>query len=210
MEGRPVVINTIEPNSKSEEEKEYLVEHIIKKRIKKGKVEYLLKWKGYSDKYNSWEPKRNLNCEELIEEFEKKLIEKIRELKKKPKRSCKRKLSNSTIENNKSIAGHSKKQKKVFPQSDLMVKKSENVYDGDDKDTKSEALEMKHTNNINVKLPEKVPEKILGTIGINGPLMFLMKWEGTEEADFILAKEANILYPQIVIKFYEERLHWHG
>ena len=43
-----------------QEEEEYVVEKIIKKRIKNGKTEYYLKWVGYSDDDNTWEPKENL------------------------------------------------------------------------------------------------------------------------------------------------------
>ncbi|KAE9525614.1 hypothetical protein AGLY_014141 [Aphis glycines] len=56
--------------------------------------------------------------------------------------------------------------------------------------------------------PEKVPDKILGATDSSGKLMFLLKWKDTEEADLILADEANLMFPQIVIKYYQERLQW--
>jgi chromobox protein 1 len=59
-------------------EEEYIVERIISKRVSKsGKVEYLLKWKDYSDDENTWEPRENLGCKEMINECEKGLTEKL-------------------------------------------------------------------------------------------------------------------------------------
>ncbi len=59
-------------NNHSEDYKEYEVEKIIKHRKNKktGKIEYFIKWKGYSDKFNSWEPENNLeHCQAILKEF---------------------------------------------------------------------------------------------------------------------------------------------
>ncbi|KAG6547139.1 hypothetical protein Mapa_011391 [Marchantia paleacea] len=48
------------------------VESIKKKRVRKGKVEMLIKWKGWSEKANTWEPYENVAmCTDILEEFEK-------------------------------------------------------------------------------------------------------------------------------------------
>lgn len=49
----------------------YKVEKIVAKRFRHGRFEYLIKWKGYSNAENTWEPKENILSPGLLEEFEK-------------------------------------------------------------------------------------------------------------------------------------------
>ncbi|KAL6701373.1 hypothetical protein J3F84DRAFT_354627 [Trichoderma pleuroticola] len=54
---------------------EWEVEKIVDSRIEEETLEHFfrVKWKGFSDKDNTWEPKKNLaNCKGLVEAYEKK------------------------------------------------------------------------------------------------------------------------------------------
>ncbi|CAG9561238.1 unnamed protein product [Danaus chrysippus] len=54
----------------ADEEAEYEVERILEVHHKKnGSREFLIHWKGWSSKFDSWEPEANLNCPELIKRF---------------------------------------------------------------------------------------------------------------------------------------------
>merc|ERR1712233_270018 len=116
---------------------------ILERRVKKGKTEYLIKWKGYdNEEDNTWEPQENLDCEDKIQDFEKQKKEK------------------------------------------------------DDNKPRGFARGL-------------TAERIIGATNDPGELFFLIKWKGSDEADLVPAKEANVKIPQIVIKFYEERLNWY-
>src|SRR5487761_1155848 len=50
---------------------EWEVEDILDSRVRRRKTQYLVKWKGYSDAHNSWEPKEHLHAPELLSTYHK-------------------------------------------------------------------------------------------------------------------------------------------
>ncbi|KAF8792093.1 chromobox protein homolog 1-like [Argiope bruennichi] len=158
-----------EPEVPADEPEEFIVEKILDKRIVAGKTEYFLKWQGYPDSENTWEPEENLDCPEIIEEFEKNWNKKRKESSEK-----KRKLNGA----------------EQGTEAPAKKKSEEEKPRGFDRQLE--------------------PERIIGATDNGGELMFLIKWKGCDEADLVPSKTANVKCPQIVIKFYEERLIWHS
>jgi len=51
------------------EEENYEVEKVVDDKTEKGKKFYLVKWKGYSDADNTWEPESSLSCPDLVAKY---------------------------------------------------------------------------------------------------------------------------------------------
>lgn len=321
--------HTVKTNDNPEKIVElYSVEKIINKRIHKGKIQYFLKWKDYDKDYNTWEPVENLDCEEMIEEFEEKWKLKLQDLqlKIKLKQSGKRSLFTSSCDlkensstkqrkvettqkfgakaNEKTFMPKNLEKKETLPKADnkifdvkkskkneslLKTKINKNTYVNKNLEQK-ETLKKKVNEKIFVDKKEeteylivepevkvdkmfvanksmekdmppkpiaksdekifipinseeiktplhpmgisekkvndvikskenniitplnsytgKVPYKIIGATKKDGQLMFLFRWLNDDSGDLVLISEANIKFPQTVIKFYEERFTW--
>jgi hypothetical protein len=53
--------------------KEYEVQKVTDVRIRKGKQEFLVKWKGYGADENTWEPYSNLKDNQQFKSYQKKM-----------------------------------------------------------------------------------------------------------------------------------------
>ncbi|KAG9345173.1 hypothetical protein JZ751_009716 [Albula glossodonta] len=161
---------------------EFVVEKIIHRRVTNGRVEYYLKWKGFTDADNTWEPEDNLDCPELIEEF----------------------LKGFTIKNeNEGVdqspsdtPGHLEDSAEISTLHELsqIEKQESEVMDPGERDAGLPAG----------LLGQLEPERIIGSTDRQGELM-----KGTEEVALLSAREASARCPQVVIAFYEEKLTWH-
>lgn len=182
-------------NRKAEETtvvQEFAVEKIIRRRVNDGKVEYYLKWKGFTDAENTWEPEDNLDCPELIEEF----------------------LRNMAVSG--------EREKEDSPSLGPVLQPKEELTELDADTAHQQLCQSGQTDNETGRpgnhdmapgadpstSPE--PESIIGSTDRNGELMFLIKWKGTDDVALLSAREASARWPQMVIGFYEDKLTWHA
>jgi len=161
---------------------EYVVEKILDHRVTEaGKKEYLLKWKGYSDDDNTWEPCENLNCTKLMDSYENKML-KIQ--KRKEEKEMKAIAARIAVSH-----GEGKQIKRKI--------------EGKEEKKKSNANKKRRKSQI----PDGyVSEQLLGATKVEGEIYFLVKWKGHNKAELVPAIDVNIAFPQQVIAFYQARV----
>lgn len=224
---------------------EFVVDKILDRRIRRGKKEYFIKWKDYGDDDDTWEPEENLDCQDLIKQFEKnhpKEDENTAAAKprsKSRKSATKRSLVDESSDSE-PVAKVSRSSSSGFTsaakgsgRSTSPLVQANDTKSGKSKGTKGGKGKSNQGMNFKVNISDQnkkaggekentqpsgferglAPERILGAApGVPGTgnkdLLFLIKWKGSEDADLVPAKVANVRCPQLVISFYEERVAW--
>uniref|UniRef100_H3DM46 Chromobox homolog 3b n=1 Tax=Tetraodon nigroviridis TaxID=99883 RepID=H3DM46_TETNG len=163
---------------------EFAVDKIIRRRVVDGRVEYFLKWKGFTDAENTWEPEDNLDCPELIEEF----------------------LRNTRFPQEEGL--------ELVPKEEMTEQEAEmvSVRTNAKVEELSFALlepDEEQTDPRDDPGASPEPECIIGSTDRQGELVFLVKWKNSEDVGLLPAREASVRYPQMVIGFYERKLAWH-
>jgi len=193
--------------SGSEEEEEYVVEKIVDRRVMKGgKIEYFLKWKGYDDSQNTWEPKDNLDCPELIRDFEAKRKAKEEAKQKESKagpKSSKRKNDDAESSVKADSSDDDAPVQKRKPPGIKPSKNNATKSNKENRDSDDEIEEGKTGFDMGY-----IPEKIIGATDQDGQLLFLVQWKGKNKAQLVASKIARKHCPDLVIDFYEARLTW--
>jgi len=181
-----------------EEEAEFVVEKILTHRFnKKGKKEYYLKWKGFPEEENTWEPAENLNCTDLVEAYEANNKNQDDEKPAKKTKNTKPPSSEKVQDEEKPA----KKTKTITP-----VK--EKVSGVKRKSVVEEAKVKKKGDKRNGFEKGLTAESITGAVENNGETLFLIKWKEAGDFELVPSKVANVNIPQMVIAFYEARLSW--
>lgn len=168
---------------------EFVVDQIIRRRVFNGRVEYFLKWKGFTDAENTWEPEDNLDCPELIEEF----------------------LRNSHFseENEEEQAEFIPKEEMTEQETEISCLQSERQAQTMQSDGSILQPDEEHSDAPTDLSTYLEPECIIGSTDRKGELMFLVKWKNSDDVALLPAHEASARCPQVVIDFYERKLTWH-
>ncbi|CAF0809298.1 unnamed protein product [Didymodactylos carnosus] len=158
---------------------QYEIERIVDKRFRNGRLEYLIKWRDYPESQNTWEPASNIEPDE-----ERELLSEY-EATTKPTGSLK--------------PSPSQKFPPYGSVKDFRLKRKNDDVLGGKKivGEKPSGFDRGYE-----------PEKILGATDSTGELMLLVKWRGSDEADLVPSRIANVKCPDLVIEFYEQHSFW--
>lgn len=171
----------------------YEVEKIIKCRAKKGKRLYLIKWKNFPSTSNSWEPEENLT-EDLVAEYHRRTDGKKASDSKKPSS-----ITSPQVHHRRrivSLSGNSSNDEAST--EDSVSNFSSNYITPTATREELDKFLSIHSG--------KTPLEVNGAVRIQGKLYHKVSWKDGSQDDLIPAKFSNILWPSLVINFYQKHI----
>lgn len=200
---------------------EYCVEAIRAKRrnTKTGADEYYIKWKGYPEGENTWEPLENLKCPKLMQEFHEKEAAKRR-----------RRKANKTND----LTPQPAKRLRRGPSdngSEATIGDDERLFLEDDDDDEGDDYEdcddSSRYKNRKSKLQKESKETRAEPVGLKGferglplenilnachgdddKLYFFVTWAGRDELELVESDELEERAPRELCRWYRKRLYW--
>ena len=193
---------------------EYEVEKIVDKRVRNGKVEYKIKWVGYSMEECTWEPLKNLeNIKKMIDDYNEKINQKESQKKNSIEKFLGKKTDNPLPEEEKNNAIKNNEKENVNEEKNLPNLndlKSNFEYNNNN-------LKENNNNNKHDVLNNKKNDSFF--VDERYKEVFTIKREGNElcaivifdnngiiEKKHILTKELQKINPFILIQFYESKI----
>ncbi|CAG7837745.1 unnamed protein product [Allacma fusca] len=212
----------VEDNDSVQEADEYAVERIVDKKVVDGEVQYFIKWQGWPEDSNTWEPIEHLgNCHMMIQSYENKLASGA-----KKKQPAKRGRSVSAASS--SVTSHSVGRPSNASRGKSTVQRNKRddtitpyLSGSEDEDCSGvEDFDQDLTFGILYECPPgKELEKIHAVAVVDGYLTFLVQWKTAEAGDIrppitnenanmVRAISMNKMFPQEVIAFYQSRVRF--
>ena len=194
----------VEPQIHIMADEYYEVEKVLKRRIKNGQIQYFLKWKGYPDSDNSWVPASNVTTD-LIREFEKTTASSssagVRN-KKSPNRPA--------VELSPPIRKSVKRRTTSLPLDEPPVVPKKQVTEAAEPvefnlSGPPSDEELAHVREVYKNL---TAEKVAGAVVLRKTLFHRIKWTCGAD-DLIPAKYTNVMFPHLVIAYYEAHITLH-
>lgn len=201
------------------------VEKIVGKRLNDSVVEYRVKWAGFDESDNTWEPISNLDCLDLVRQYEaEQLANNDEPIEEEPNveiypRNHRRPLNDIPPDpapdpTPANVAEAAASEENVCePNAVTAEPLNHNCFDNghirleNDENILNSAL-INNDGPSSFGFPDfdKEAEKIVGATDVSGELKFLIQWKNSQETNLVPSCIANVKWPQVVIQFYEERL----
>ncbi|KAM9992125.1 hypothetical protein ACTFIZ_012793 [Dictyostelium cf. discoideum] len=220
---KKIIIEEEEPEEEAGDVFE--VEKILDKRFQRGRIQYNVRWKGFSADYDTWEDEDNvLGCTELVKEFESSR-EQEKKKSKKRKNTIVDENPTTAIETSSSSSSSSSSQP-TNPSSSSSSSPSTTKTKTSFSNNTSTQQQTNHSiedeeNLANEYIRFGVPyiegvgfenghcvEEIIGCkpFGQDNTLFFYIKWRGQEKLSWVPNEILKHKEPLQLIEFYENRL----